>query len=161
MNQEASSALSTVGSPRPVTPISASLNFIRRQDAKPTFESSALTGGAPKYLFEPEAHTVTISDMREIAEDLSVDREGFELLHQVTAVTDLYDDDTRRGMPAPDIVMRTENQILEDAISALLEDDDIAEITDNIGINAFIDTFNLIAGTEIRLPSAATASHTA
>ncbi len=92
MNHNVSSDLLTARSPRSVTEIRASLNFIRRQDSKPTFQSSALTGGAPKYFYDTEAHTVTISDMREIAEDLSVDREGFELLHHMTAVEDLYDD---------------------------------------------------------------------
>ncbi len=93
MNHNVSSALLTARSPRSVTDISASLNFIRRQDSKPTFQSSALTGGAPKYFYDTEAHTVTISDMREIAEELSVDREGFELLRHKTAVKDLYDND--------------------------------------------------------------------
>ena len=93
MNHNVSSALLTAKSPRSVTEIRASLNFIRRQDSKPTFQSSALTGGAPKYFYDTEAHTVTISDMREIAEDLSVDREGFELLRHKTAVEDLYDND--------------------------------------------------------------------
>ncbi len=44
------------------------------------FHSAALTSGQSKFFFNPEAHTVPISDMREIAETLSVDREGFELL---------------------------------------------------------------------------------
>ncbi len=92
MSNMVSPAVAMAKSPRSLTEISASLNFIRRQDSKPTFQSSALTGGAPKYLYDTEAHTVTISDMREIAEDLSVDREGFELLHHATAVKDLYDD---------------------------------------------------------------------
>jgi hypothetical protein len=103
MNHTVSSALSTAKSPRPVTEISASLNFIRRQDSKPTIQSSALTGGKPKYFYDNEAHTVTISDMREIAEDLSVDREGFELLHHATAVKDLYDDDTVKRAYLPEI----------------------------------------------------------
>ena len=103
MNHSVSSALLTAKSPRSVTEISASLNFIRRQDSKPTFQSSALTGGAPKYFYDTEAHTVTISDMREIAEDLSVDREGFELLHHATAVKDLYDDDTVERAYLPEI----------------------------------------------------------
>ena len=93
MNDNVSSALPVAKSPRPVTEISAPLSFIRRQDKKPVFHSSALTGGKPKYFYDTEAHTVTISDMREIAEDLSVDREGFELLHHKTAVRDLYDND--------------------------------------------------------------------
>ncbi len=103
MNHNVSSALLTARSPRSVTEISASLNFIRRQDSKPTFQSSALTGGAPKYFYDTEAHTVTISDMRKIAQDLSVDREGFELLHHATAVKDLYDDDTVERAYLPEI----------------------------------------------------------
>jgi hypothetical protein len=48
--------------------------------------------------------------MREIAEDLSVDREGFELLHHVTAVHDLYDDDTvgRAYFPEIEDLLRNE-----------------------------------------------------
>ncbi len=103
MSNMVSSAVAMAKSPRSFTEISASLNFIRRQDSKPTFLSSALTGGAPKYLYDSEAHTVTISDMREIAEDLSVDREGFELLHHKTAVEDLYDDDAVARAYLPEI----------------------------------------------------------
>ncbi len=103
MNDNVSSALPVGKSPRPGTEISAPLNFIRRQDKKPVFRSSALTGGKPKYLDDIEAHTVTISDMREIAGDLSVDREGFELLHHATAVKDLYDDHAIEQAYLPEI----------------------------------------------------------
>ena len=103
MNDNVSSALPVAKSPRPVTEISAPLNFIRRQDKKPVFHSSALTGGKPKYFYDIEAHTVTISDMRAIAEDLSVDREGFELLDHATAVKNLYDDDAIEQAYLPEI----------------------------------------------------------
>ncbi len=103
MNDTVSSALPTATSSGPVTEISASLNFIRRQDKKPAFHSSALTGGKPKYFYETEAHTVSISDMRGIAEDLSIDREGFELLRHSTAVADLYDDDAVEQTYFPEI----------------------------------------------------------
>jgi len=103
MNHNVSAALSTAESPRSASQITASLNFIRRQDSKPTFHSSALTGGAPKKFYDTEAHTVAISDMREIAEDLSVDREGFELLHHKTAVADLYDNDAVEQAYIPEI----------------------------------------------------------
>jgi len=83
--------------------ISASLNFIRRQDKKPVFHSAALTGGKPEYFYQTDATTVTISDMREIAEDLSIDREGFELLRHTTAVEDLYDDDEVEQAYFPEI----------------------------------------------------------
>ncbi len=85
--------LPTLGKHAPAAQVRADLNFIKHQDTKPVFHSSALTGDKPKYFYKIEAHTVTISDMREIADTLSVDREGFELLHHATAVADLYDDD--------------------------------------------------------------------
>ena len=77
-----------------ITGVEAPLTFIRRQETKPVFLSTALTGGDGRNYFNTEAHTVPVSDMRDIAETLSVDREGFELLPHTTAVDDLYDDDT-------------------------------------------------------------------
>ena len=103
MNDNVSSALPVAKPPRPATEISAPLNFIRRQDTKPVFHSSALTGGEAKIFFDPETHTVPISDMREIAETLSVDHEGFELLHHTTAVEDLYDNDAVEQVYYPEI----------------------------------------------------------
>jgi hypothetical protein len=69
------------------------LTFIRPRDTKPVVYSSQLTGGDPQLFFEVEEHTVPIGDMRQIADTLSIDREGFELLRHKTAVEDLYDDD--------------------------------------------------------------------
>jgi hypothetical protein len=93
MNRIVSSVSPRAKASQSNTEVKAPLNFIRRQDTKPVFHSAALTGGETKYLFESQAHTVVISDMREIANSLSVDHEGFELLHHTTAVEDLYDDD--------------------------------------------------------------------
>ncbi len=72
--------------------VQSSLTFIKPQDTKPYFNSSALTGGAPEVFFETERHNVTVEDMRPIADTLSLDVEGFELLTRPTAVDDLYDD---------------------------------------------------------------------
>ena len=104
MNDNFSPALMTANSPRSITDISASLNFLHRQEIKPVFQSAALTGGEMKFLFDPEAHTVAISDMREIAETLSFDREGFELLRHTTAVEDLYADNAIEQVYKPEIV---------------------------------------------------------
>ncbi len=93
MNQIVSTVSTQTEPPLAVTDRKAPLNFIRRQDTKPVFHSAALTSGQMKFFFDPEAHTVPISDMREIAETLSVDHEGFELLRHTTAVENLYDDD--------------------------------------------------------------------
>ena len=103
MNQIVSTVSTQAEPPLAVTDLKAPLNFIRRQDTKPVFHSAALTSGELKFFFNPEAHTVPISDMREIAETLSVDREGFELLRHTTAVEDLYDDDAVKQVYYPEI----------------------------------------------------------
>ncbi len=77
MNQIVSTVSTQAKPPLAVTDLKAPLNFIRRQDTKPVFHSAALTSSQTKFFFDPEVHTVAISDMREIAETLSVDREGF------------------------------------------------------------------------------------
>jgi hypothetical protein len=77
--------------------IRAELTFIVPQDTKPYFESSALTGGQAKTFFKSENLPVTIHDMRPMAGELSVDRQGFELLTFPTTVEDLYDDDAVAG----------------------------------------------------------------
>ena len=76
----------------PLAAIEAELTFITPSDTKPVFHSSALTGGAPRVLFETERHRVPIHDMRPLAYSLSLDREGFSLLRRPTTVEDLYDD---------------------------------------------------------------------
>ena len=85
-----------------------SLSFMRPQDAKPAFLSSALTGGAPEILFESEQHAVPIADLRPVADQLSIDREGFELLSHRTAVEDLYDDEAidQRYIPETEALLR-------------------------------------------------------
>ncbi len=72
--------------------VQASLTFAVPQEGKPYFESSALTGGQPKIFFQTEDHVVTIHDMRPLADDLSVDYQGFELRTWPTSVADLHDD---------------------------------------------------------------------
>lgn len=67
------------------------LTFIVRQDEKPYFLSSALTGGDPEVHFKTERRTVPIRDMRAIAPD--VDQEGFELVAAESRVADFYDPD--------------------------------------------------------------------
>ena len=94
MNQivPASAASAATIVPQSFAGVHAPLSFIRPQDTKPSFHSSALTGGEPKLLFDTEERTVPIADMRPFADSLSVDREGFALLQHRTEVADLYDD---------------------------------------------------------------------
>jgi hypothetical protein len=95
MSQTAGSAISRNDATAAAGTVMAPLTFIRPQDTKPYFHSSALTGGEVKVFFEVEAHTVPIGDMRGIAPAL--DREGFELVDEATAVDDLYDDAAIEG----------------------------------------------------------------
>ena len=71
MNIIASANVATTTRPHPRAEVRATLNFIRRQAAKPVFHSAALTGGLPKTFFETEAHAVAIADMREVADTLT------------------------------------------------------------------------------------------
>ncbi len=82
--------------------VSASLNFIVRQEAKPYFHSALLTGDKPKFFFETEARTVDIRDLRAL-DDASIDRQGFELLRHATSVEDLYDDDVLERVYYPEL----------------------------------------------------------
>ena len=82
----------TMATQQDLNTVQASLTFIVPQDTKPYFESSALSGGQPQTFFDTEDLPVTIKDMRPLADDLSVDAQGFELLHAPTSVQDLYDD---------------------------------------------------------------------
>lgn len=82
------------GTPHPAAQdVEAPLTFIVPQESKPTFNSSALTGGEPENFFQSEQRQVTIHDMRPLAAELSIDRQGFELRRHETAVADLYDDE--------------------------------------------------------------------
>ena len=78
--------------------VRGALTFIVPQETKPCFESSALTGGEPRVHFETVVHHVDVRDMRQVADMLSLDREGFLLVRHETAVTDLYDDDAIAGV---------------------------------------------------------------
>jgi hypothetical protein len=100
MNQVAP-AIVTVA-PQASAGVNAALTFITPSDTKPVFESSAITGGAPRVLFDTERHTVAIHDMRPLADAFSLDREGFELLHH-QSVADLYDDDAVEKVYYPEI----------------------------------------------------------
>ena len=73
--------------------VRGALTFIVPQETKPYFESAALTGGEPRVHFEIEIRRVDVLDMRQVADMLSLDREGFLLVRHETAVEDLYDDE--------------------------------------------------------------------
>lgn len=103
MSRISSTAAPKAGAAQSVAGVRGALFFIRRQNTKPVFHSSALTGGVPEIFFEVEKHTVAIGDMRRIADNLSIDREGFELLRHKSAVADLHDFDAVDNQYYPEI----------------------------------------------------------
>jgi hypothetical protein len=83
--------------------VSAPLTFIVPSDTKPAFHSASYTGDVPRVFFETEKRTVRIEDLRPVADALSLDREGFELLRHATAARDLYDDGEVEKVYYPEI----------------------------------------------------------
>jgi len=73
--------------------VEASLNYITETSAKPVHYAYEPPVGTPKFTGEFEAKTVPVRNAREVVEDLSLDKEGFQLTHQETAVDDFYDQD--------------------------------------------------------------------
>ncbi|MEM9682310.1 MAG: CmcJ/NvfI family oxidoreductase [Pseudomonadota bacterium] len=91
--------------------VEAPLTFIRRQETKPVFHSSALTGDVPKIFFDVEERRLAIEDMREVTESLSLDREGFALRTHDSAVRDFYDDDEIEDFYYPEIESLLKNAL--------------------------------------------------
>lgn len=60
-----------------------------------------------------------------------------------------------RQMRAPDVVVRNEIRLLQDAMRALSIDDEITQIIDHVGTGAFVRCINSITGTEFKFPIAA------
>tara|TARA_A100001037_G_scaffold204230_1_gene182698 strand:- start:180 stop:1049 length:870 start_codon:yes stop_codon:yes gene_type:complete len=103
MNQINATTPQIAEAPQSKTTVQGELCFIVPQDEKPSFNSSRITGGVPEVFFETEQHKMPIRDMRLIADDLDIDREGFELMRHTTQVTDLYDDDAVESEYNPEI----------------------------------------------------------
>ena len=59
--------------------------------------------GVPRSNSTHEAHTVAIHDARPLASEISLDREGFAVLHQQSAVRDFWDEDEVRRVYYPEV----------------------------------------------------------
>ena len=61
-------------------------------------------------------------------------------------------------MCAPDILLRNEARILRGAVKDLLGNDEITQFIADAGADAFINSFNHIAGIQIGFPIAVTSA---
>jgi hypothetical protein len=76
--------------------VEAELNYLSATTDRPrnyTFDPPA---GIPRSNTTRDAHRVPIHSARPIAEDVTLDREGFAVVHHASAVQDFYDDDELR-----------------------------------------------------------------
>ncbi len=71
----------------------APLNFLVPMAEKPVAYNYEPTPGVPARTGDGETHQVAIHDARPLIGELSLDREGFVLLHHQTAVKNFYDED--------------------------------------------------------------------
>jgi hypothetical protein len=70
----------------------APLNFLKPMAEKPFSYNYEPPPGTPLRNGQPETHRVMVRDARAIADQLSLDREGFVLRRQPTAVANFYDE---------------------------------------------------------------------
>ena len=82
--------------------VTASLNYLAPTIGRPrtyTFEPPA---GEPRSNVVPEPHDVAIRDARPGSESFSLDRQGFALVRQRSAVKDFYDDENVKSVYYPE-----------------------------------------------------------
>jgi hypothetical protein len=85
------------------TGVEAILNYIAASDEKPVYYAYEPPPGTPRTTGKFFAHVVPIRNARESGEDLSLDRQGFQLVHQQTSVVDFYDQDEVRRTYYPEV----------------------------------------------------------
>jgi len=73
--------------------VAAPVNFTAPMSEKPYSYNYDPPAGVPVRNTENEAHTITVRDARAAADALSLDREGFVLVHHKTEAADLYDEE--------------------------------------------------------------------
>jgi hypothetical protein len=75
----------------------AELSYLKPMSVRPRNYASEPPAGEPQSNTARETHTVSIHDARPIASEISLDREGFTLLRQNTAVRDFWNDEEIRN----------------------------------------------------------------
>src|ERR1700756_5868225 len=76
--------------------IEATLNYLTPTSERPRNYTFDPPPGIARSNMEHEPHTVTINDVRPAATNITLDREGFAVLHHQSAVRDFWDEDQVR-----------------------------------------------------------------
>jgi hypothetical protein len=83
--------------------IDAQLNYLRPMADRPRNYTFDPPPGVPRSNTAHEGHIVPIHDARPLASDITLDREGFAVLHQKSAVQDFWDEDEVRRVYYPEV----------------------------------------------------------
>ncbi len=83
--------------------IDATLNYIADTAEKRLYFTFDPPPGTPRLPGEVAAHTVSIRDAREIVHELSLDRQGFQLVYQQTSVEDFYKKEEVKRVYYPEV----------------------------------------------------------
>jgi hypothetical protein len=83
--------------------VEASLNYIAESSEKPVYYAYEPPAGTPRVTGTFAAQTVPIRNAREVINDLSLDKQGFELTHQESAVQDFYDQEEVKRIYYPEV----------------------------------------------------------
>jgi hypothetical protein len=91
----------------------ADLHYLKPMAERPFNYTYDPPPGVPRSNTEHETHRVPIHDMRPIESEISLDREGFELLGHRSAVRDFYNDEEVRAVYYPE-----SERLIADALGA-------------------------------------------
>jgi hypothetical protein len=86
----------------PLPHVDAALNYLAPMAARPRSYTYEPPAGIPRSNLESDTRVVSVYDARPLAGGLSLDREGFALLQQPSAVRDFYDDEEVRRVYYPE-----------------------------------------------------------
>ncbi|HEX3403626.1 MAG TPA: CmcJ/NvfI family oxidoreductase [Acetobacteraceae bacterium] len=83
--------------------VDATLNYLAPMGDRPRNYTFDPPPGVPRSNSTHEAHIVPIHDARVVAPDISLDREGFDVLRHASAVRDFWDEDEVRRVYYPEV----------------------------------------------------------
>lgn len=82
--------------------VEGELNYLGRTAERPRYYAFDRGADDPPPVMPLEPHKMAIHDLRPIADELSLDTQGFALVEQRSAVKDFWDDDEVRGVYYPE-----------------------------------------------------------
>ena len=82
--------------------VEAELNYLSRMTERPRNYAFDPPPGIPRSNTAHETHRVPVYDVRDIASDVSLDQEGFQLLRHASAVRNFYDENEIRTVYYPE-----------------------------------------------------------